>query len=101
MSSFLLATTTRGVFVAFYSLVVSPKVFEMRLIERIMWECYIEELRCEEELSCAGKVLERTLVDREDILATMRSPPQPSKPTSARTSSAPPPRLISPGAQSL
>lgn len=75
--------------------VVSPKVFEMRLIERIMWECYMEEQRCEEELACAGKVLERTLVDREDILATMRAP---AKETSARTSSAPPPRHSSPPA---
>lgn len=51
---------------------VSPKVFEMRLIERIMRECYAEEQQCEEELTCATQVLERTLVPRDDILAVLR-----------------------------
>mmetsp|Transcript_53946 Transcript_53946/g.94603 ORF Transcript_53946/g.94603 Transcript_53946/m.94603 type:complete len:516 (+) Transcript_53946:116-1663(+) len=52
--------------------IVSPKVFEMRLIERIMRECYAEEQQCEEELTCASRVLDRTLVDREDILSVLR-----------------------------
>lgn len=52
--------------------IVSPKVFEMRLIERIMRECYAEEQQCEEELTCATRVLDRTLVDREDILSVLR-----------------------------
>lgn len=51
--------------------IVSAKVFEMRLIERIMRECYAEEQQCEEELVCASRVLERTLVDQEDILAVL------------------------------
>jgi len=51
--------------------IVSAKVFEMRLIERIMRECYSEEQQCEEELVCASRVLERTLVDQEDILAVL------------------------------
>lgn len=52
--------------------IVSTKVFEMRLIERVMRECYAEEQQCEEEIACAGRVLERSLVDREDILAVLR-----------------------------
>lgn len=53
--------------------IVSAKVFEMRLIERIMRECYAEEQQCEEELTCATRVLDRTLVDRDDILSVLRS----------------------------
>lgn len=52
--------------------VISAEIFEMRLIERVMRECYVEEQCCEEELVCAGRVLERTLVDREEVLAAMR-----------------------------
>lgn len=52
--------------------VISTQVFEMRLIERVMRECYVEEQVCEEELVCAGHVLERTLVDREVLMAAMR-----------------------------
>jgi len=52
--------------------IVEPKVLEMRLIERIMRECYVEEQRCEQELVCASKVLDRTLVAPEDIQAAMR-----------------------------
>lgn len=53
--------------------IVSAKVFEMRLIERIMLECYSEEQQCEEELTCATRVFERTLVEREDLLSVLRS----------------------------
>jgi len=52
--------------------VVSAKVFEMRLIERIMRECYAEEQHCEEELTCATRVFERTLIERDDLLAVLR-----------------------------
>lgn len=52
--------------------VVSAKVFEMRLIERVMRECYSEEQQCEEELTCATRVFERTLIEREDLLAVLR-----------------------------
>jgi hypothetical protein len=52
--------------------IVSGKVLEMRLIERIMRECYSEEQQCEEELTCATRVFERTLVDSEDITAVLR-----------------------------
>merc|ERR1712137_694821 len=52
--------------------IVSPKVFEMRLIERVMRECYSEEQQCEEELTCATRVFERTLIDSEDIVAVLR-----------------------------
>jgi len=52
--------------------IVSAKVFEMRLIERVMRECYSEEQQCEEELTCATRVFDRTLVDREDLLAVLR-----------------------------
>lgn len=52
--------------------IVSAKAFEMRLIERVMRECYSEEQQCEEELTCATRVLERTLIDREDLLAVLR-----------------------------
>jgi len=51
---------------------VSSGVLEMRMIERIMRECYVEEQRCEEELRCAGNVLARTLVAPEDVAAAMR-----------------------------
>lgn len=52
--------------------IVDPKVFEMRLIERIMHECYCEEQQCEQELICATRVLERSLIDNEDITAVLR-----------------------------
>lgn len=52
--------------------IVSAKVYEMRLIERFMRECYSEEQQCEQELTCATQVLERTLIDREDLLAVLR-----------------------------
>lgn len=52
---------------------VSPELFEMRLIERIMRECHTEEQRCEEELVCATRLLERTAVNRDDILTTLRT----------------------------
>ena len=51
---------------------VSTKVFEMRLIERQLRECFVEEQRCEDELTCASRVLSRTLVDREDVLAVLQ-----------------------------
>eukprot|EP00929_Paragymnodinium_shiwhaense_P065907 TRINITY_DN33014_c0_g1_i1.p1 TRINITY_DN33014_c0_g1~~TRINITY_DN33014_c0_g1_i1.p1 ORF type:complete len:613 (+),score=141.52 TRINITY_DN33014_c0_g1_i1:89-1927(+) len=53
--------------------VVSPTVFELRLIERVLRECYVEEQRCEEELLCATKLLERSAVDREEVIAAMRA----------------------------
>eukprot|EP00418_Pyrodinium_bahamense_P054756 CAMPEP_0179186104 /NCGR_PEP_ID=MMETSP0796-20121207/92294_1 /TAXON_ID=73915 /ORGANISM="Pyrodinium bahamense, Strain pbaha01" /LENGTH=432 /DNA_ID=CAMNT_0020890077 /DNA_START=55 /DNA_END=1350 /DNA_ORIENTATION=+ len=49
--------------------VTSPKVFELRLVERAVRECYVQEQSCEQELTCASRVLDRTLVDREDVLA--------------------------------
>jgi len=52
--------------------IVSANVFELRLIERVMRECYSEEQQCEEELTCATRVFERKLVDREDLLAVLR-----------------------------
>lgn len=52
--------------------IVSGKIFEMRLIERVMRECYSEEQQCEEELTCATRVFERTLIEREDLLAVLR-----------------------------
>lgn len=52
--------------------IVSGKMLEMRLIERIMRECYSEEQQCEEELTCATRVFERTLVDSEEITAVLR-----------------------------
>jgi hypothetical protein len=52
--------------------IVDPKVFEMRLIERIMRECYSEEQQCEQELTCATRVFERTLIDNEDLRAVLR-----------------------------
>lgn len=52
--------------------VVSSGVLEIRLIERIMRECFVEEQRCEEELVCAGRLLDRTLVAPEDVAASMR-----------------------------
>eukprot|EP00927_Polykrikos_kofoidii_P061304 TRINITY_DN56159_c0_g1_i1.p1 TRINITY_DN56159_c0_g1~~TRINITY_DN56159_c0_g1_i1.p1 ORF type:complete len:559 (-),score=83.79 TRINITY_DN56159_c0_g1_i1:211-1887(-) len=52
--------------------IVSSKVFEMRLIERVMRECYVEEQRCEEELVCATKLLERKALDREEVVAAFR-----------------------------
>jgi len=52
--------------------IVDPKIFEMRLIERVMRECYVQERMCEDELHCASKVLDRTLVDPEDILAALQ-----------------------------
>eukprot|EP00928_Gymnodinium_smaydae_P048788 TRINITY_DN32663_c0_g1_i1.p1 TRINITY_DN32663_c0_g1~~TRINITY_DN32663_c0_g1_i1.p1 ORF type:complete len:542 (+),score=124.04 TRINITY_DN32663_c0_g1_i1:75-1700(+) len=54
--------------------IVSTKVFEMRLIERIMRECYEEEQRFELELACAARLLERSVVDAEDLLAALRKP---------------------------
>eukprot|EP00933_Yihiella_yeosuensis_P025764 TRINITY_DN1999_c3_g1_i1.p1 TRINITY_DN1999_c3_g1~~TRINITY_DN1999_c3_g1_i1.p1 ORF type:complete len:486 (-),score=109.57 TRINITY_DN1999_c3_g1_i1:176-1633(-) len=52
--------------------VVSADMLEVRLLERIMRECYVEEQRCEEELACSGQVLARTLVDPEDVKAAMK-----------------------------
>jgi len=52
--------------------IVDPKIFEMRLIERVMRECYVQERMCEDELQCASKVLDRTLVDPEDIMAALQ-----------------------------
>jgi hypothetical protein len=52
--------------------VVSPEMLEIRLLERIMRECYVEEQRCEEEIACASKILARTLVDPEDLKAAMK-----------------------------
>jgi len=53
--------------------VVSANVLEMRLIERVMRECYSEEQQCEEELTCATRVFERKLIDREDLLGILRA----------------------------
>lgn len=52
--------------------IVSAKVFEVRLMERVMRECYAQEQHCEEELVCASRVLERTLIDRDDMLTVLR-----------------------------
>ncbi|CAE8593297.1 unnamed protein product, partial [Polarella glacialis] len=52
--------------------VISADILEIRLLERIMRECYVEEQRCEQELQCAGRVLARTLVDPEDVKAAMK-----------------------------
>lgn len=57
--------------------IISDKVFEMRLIERLMRECYVEEQRCEEELRCASQVLERTAVPAEEIAAVLQGRPYP------------------------
>lgn len=61
---------------------VEPTVFELRLIERVMRECYVEEQRCEEELVCAGHLLARTLVPPEDVQEAMRG--QPAIPTAGK-----------------
>jgi len=61
--------------------VVSAKMLEMRLIERLMRECYAEAQQCEEELVCATRVLERTLVDREDIVHVLREEMDSPRPT--------------------
>jgi hypothetical protein len=52
--------------------VVSPKVLEMRLIERIMRELYVEEQCCEDELVSATRLLERSLVPREHIAEALQ-----------------------------
>jgi hypothetical protein len=70
--------------------IVSAKTFEMRLIERVMRECYSEEQQSEEELTCATRVFERTLIEREDLLAVLRganvgTPKLPAKSTAPAT----------------
>lgn len=70
---------------------VSSKMFEMRLIERIMRECYSEEQQCEEELTCATRVFERTLFEREDLLAVLRGG---EVAVAAATAKTPSPRAI-------
>ncbi|CAK0814172.1 unnamed protein product [Prorocentrum cordatum] len=57
--------------------VIDGKVFQMRLIERVLRECYAEEQRCEEELRCAARLLDRTLVDPQEVRAAMREQGQP------------------------
>lgn len=52
--------------------VMSACVLELRLLERVIKECHQEAQLCERELVCAGKVLQRTLVDREDIRSVLR-----------------------------
>lgn len=52
--------------------VVSSKILELRLIERVLRECYASEQMCEEEIRCAGRVLERTAVHPEEVVSAMR-----------------------------
>jgi hypothetical protein len=56
--------------------VVCSSILEMRLMEKVMRECYEEEAQCEEELECASRVLQRSLVDREDIGQVLRAEAQ-------------------------
>lgn len=56
--------------------VVCSSILEMRLMEKVMRECYEEEAQCEEELECASHVLQRSLVDREDIGQVLRAQAQ-------------------------
>lgn len=52
--------------------VVSSDMLEIRLLERIMRECYVDEQRCEEELTCLNSVLANTLTDPEEIKEAMK-----------------------------
>eukprot|EP00440_Ansanella_granifera_P032745 gb/GFBE01035526.1/.p1 GENE.gb/GFBE01035526.1/~~gb/GFBE01035526.1/.p1 ORF type:complete len:480 (+),score=99.40 gb/GFBE01035526.1/:1-1440(+) len=52
--------------------VVSGEMLEIRLLERIMRECYVDEQRCEEELSCLNRVLDKTLVDPDEVKEAMK-----------------------------
>lgn len=56
--------------------VVCSSILEMRLMEKVMRECYDEEAQCEEELECASHVLQRSLVDREDVGQVLRAKAQ-------------------------
>lgn len=52
--------------------VIGSDMLEVRLLERIMRECYVDEQRCEEELRCLNSVVANTLTDPEEIKEAMK-----------------------------
>jgi len=52
--------------------VISSEMLEMRLLERVMRECYVDEQRCEEELTCLNKVLAKSLLDEDEIKEALK-----------------------------
>eukprot|EP00931_Biecheleriopsis_adriatica_P089901 TRINITY_DN63973_c0_g1_i1.p1 TRINITY_DN63973_c0_g1~~TRINITY_DN63973_c0_g1_i1.p1 ORF type:complete len:484 (+),score=103.63 TRINITY_DN63973_c0_g1_i1:23-1453(+) len=56
--------------------VVSGEMLEMRLLERVLRECYVDEQRCQEELTCLNRVLEKTLVDPDSVKEAMKPIPE-------------------------
>ncbi|CAK9046456.1 unnamed protein product [Durusdinium trenchii] len=56
--------------------VVSGAVLEIRLLERVMRECYVDEQRCEEELKILTQLLSKELVEPHEVSVVRRSPRQ-------------------------
>eukprot|EP00439_Symbiodinium_sp_Y106_P045406 s3853_g5.t1 len=52
--------------------VVSGSILDLRLLERIMRECYVDEQRCDEELQLLTRLLARDLYGPEEIKMAMR-----------------------------
>ncbi|CAJ1373020.1 unnamed protein product [Effrenium voratum] len=53
--------------------VVSSNVLEIRLLERIMRECYVEEQRCEEELGILGQLLAKELTEPQELKSALKN----------------------------
>ncbi|CAL1171247.1 unnamed protein product [Cladocopium goreaui] len=54
--------------------VVSGEMLELRVLERLMRECYVDEQRCEEELKIMSQVLAKELCEAHDVKAVRQSP---------------------------
>eukprot|EP00435_Cladocopium_sp_Y103_P072714 s636_g41.t1 len=54
--------------------VVSGEMLELRVLERLMRECYVDEQRCEEELKIMSQVLAKELCEAQDVKAARQSP---------------------------
>jgi len=54
--------------------VVSGEMLELRVLERLMRECYVDEQRCEEELKIMSQLLAKDLAEVQDVRAVRRRP---------------------------
>jgi len=52
--------------------VIGSEMLEIRLLERIMRECYVDEQRCEEELTCLNRILAKSLFDGDEIKEALK-----------------------------
>jgi len=86
--------------------VVSGSILDLRLLERIMRECYVDEQRCDEELQLLTRLLARDLYGPEEIKMAMRPKAVRSTavavpPPTEEAAEAPPPLAVPSGSTSL